>query len=63
MNQKTLREGVITGAMCNVCGLVCQRLINPEAYGVPGVRNSYGGLIAHKRRVHPEAVPKRDRPA
>ena len=63
MNQRTLTHGTVRGAMCNVCGLICQRLTGDShtMYGV-AARNSYGGLQAHRKIVHGRAI-KRDRPA
>lgn len=51
MNQRTLTHGTVRGAMCSLCGLICQRLLTPAVWGIHA-RNSYGGLQAHKAIVH-----------
>lgn len=55
MNSRTATHGTITGLMCSVCGLVCQRLEDPAYWGEtdPGPR---GGLNAHRKRIHGAAA-------
>ena len=65
MNSRTVTHGTITGLMCSLCGLVCQRLAHPADWGQtdPTAR---GGLNAHRTWVHgtrPKPAPDRRRPA